>query len=448
MVSSFRTGISIRLAAFSGSILVVAWMLDHTHFYLTTFLCIAAAIAQAVFMVRFVTKSHLEVARFLEAIAVDDVSQNFSGIEGREAHPELGFAISRALARLRLGRSEREARMQYLQTLVDHAPVALLSTDDRGKVQLLNIAARRLFGRQLTEIKDFLRNGTDFAAGMQSLSPGRSAILRMMRGSGSVLLKVAATGVIARGVRHNLVSLQNIGHEMTAQEMAAWQTVIRVMTHEVTNSLTPVSSLANTAHDLVRDVLADLPPGDPHVANLADAREALETMADRSQGLLHFVENHRRLTRRLETQLELTSMRRVFARLQRLLGQDLAGRGIQMTISVDPETLDITVDPSLLDQALINLVRNAIEALRETQNGFIVLSAFRDADGHVTIAVTDNGPGIPSDQQEKVFVPFYTTKRLGSGIGLTIVRQIATAHGATVEVAQAARGGAIVSLRF
>jgi two-component system nitrogen regulation sensor histidine kinase NtrY len=138
----------------------------------------------------------------------------------------------------------------------------------------------------------------------------------------------------------------------------------------------------------------------------------------------------------------------VFARIQRLLATEIAARDIQMTTSVEPGTLEVAADPDLLDQALINLVRNAIEALRDVAAGRIALSARRGADGRVIIAVADNGPGIATDQREKIFVPFFTTKRQGSGVGLTLVRQIATAHGATVDFAPTPGGGATLSLRF
>jgi signal transduction histidine kinase len=235
---------------------------------------------------------------------------------------------------------------------------------------------------------------------------------------------------------------------MSAQEMAAWQTVIRVMAHEVMNSLTPVSSLAATAHDLVRDVIGQMPPEDPRTATLNDASEALETVARRSEGLLHFVQNHRRLTKRLITQIEVTPLQRVFARLQRLLANDLAARDIELTTMVEPETLEIGADVELLDQALINLLQNSIEAVRDAPAARIVLSASRDADGKVTIAIADNGPGISPEQLHKIFVPFFTTKRLGSGVGLTLVRQIATAHSATVDISETPGGGATVRLRF
>jgi nitrogen fixation/metabolism regulation signal transduction histidine kinase len=446
--SRFQAGIALRTAALALTIAAAVCLIAQTRWYVTIALCLATALAQIAGLARFATLSSREVARFLEAISFDDTSLSFSGLMGDSAHSELGTAMTGVLAKLRSVRSEREEQSRYLQTLVAHVPVALVSADELGRVQLLNMAARRLFGTALTETGQFVRHGEAFAVGMESIRAGSTAILRMERPSGALLLKVAVTEVALGGIRHRLLSLQNIESEMSAQEMAAWQTVIRVMAHEVMNSLTPVSSLAATAQDLVSGVIQQLPADDPRTDSLKDASEALETLARRSQGLLHFVQNHRRLTKHLVTQIEVAPIQRIFARLRRLLTNDLAARDIQLTTSVTPETLEIAADIELLDQALINLVRNAIEALRDTAEGRIVLCAQRDPDGRIAIAVADNGPGIAPDQREKIFVPFFTTKRQGSGVGLTLVRQIATAHDATVDVSDTTGGGATVSLRF
>ena len=446
--SRFRAGVTLRTAALALTIVAATCLIAQTRWYVTITLVLAIALAQIVALVRFATQSSREVARFLDAISFDDTSQSFSGLLADSAHSELGLAMTRVLTQLRLVRSEREEQARYFQTLIAHVPVALISTDERGGVKLLNMAARRLFGTALTETTQFVRHSETFAVGMESIRTGTAAILRMERPTGTLQLKVAVTELTLGGIRYRLISLQNIESEMSAQEMVAWQTVIRVMAHEVMNSLTPVSSLAATAHDLVAGVIKQLPADDPRAAALTDAAEALETVTRRSQGLLHFVQNHRRLTKHLVTQIEIAPVQRIFARLQRLLASDLAARDVHLTTSVEPETLEIAADIELLDQALINLVRNSIEALRDAPTGLISLSAHRDPDGRVAIVVADNGPGIVPDQREKIFVPFFTTKRQGSGVGLTLVRQIATAHGATVDVSSTPGGGATVSLRF
>jgi two-component system nitrogen regulation sensor histidine kinase NtrY len=446
--SRFRAGIALRTAALFLTLLAVAEMVARTQWYVTIALCAAAAVFEVALLIRFATQSSREMARFLDAISFDDTSQSFSGLSADSAHRELGNAMTRVLDLLRTGRAEREAQARYLQTLIAHVPVALIGVDDSGRVQLLNIAARRLFKTALTHTSQFAQYGQPFAVGIDFLRPGASALLKMERTSGALQLKAAATDVTLDGLRRRLISLLNIENEMSAQEMAAWQTVVRVMAHEVMNSLTPVSSLAATARDLVRDVLDQMPVDDVRTAALTDARDALETVARRSEGLLHFVQNHRRLTKPLVTQMQAAPVQRVFARIQRLLATDLAANDIQMTTSVQPQSLDVIADADLLDQALINLVRNSIEALSDVTAGRIELSARPHADGGLVIAVADNGPGIATDQRDRIFVPFFTTKRQGSGVGLTLVRQIATAHGATVDISQTPGGGATVSLRF
>ena len=446
--SRFRAGVALRTVLLFLTLVVVAEMLARTQWYITIALCIIAALFQVALLIRFAAQSSREVARFLEAVSFDDTTQSFSGLMGDSVHRELGTAMAHVLDSLRNCRTEREVQARYLQTLIAHVPVALISVDESGRVQLLNMAARRLCETALSHKTQFARYGESFAVGLDSLRPGGSAILKMERNSGALQLKVAATDAALGNVHRRLISLQNIESEMSAQELAAWQTVVRVMAHEVMNSLTPVSSLAATARDLVRDVLSQMPADDSRTTTLTDARDALETVARRSEGLLHFVQNHRRLTKPLVTQMQVAPVERVFARVRRLLATELDANDIRITTNVEPPTLELVADADLLDQALINLVRNAIEALGDVAAGRIELSGRRHADGRVAIAVADNGPGIANDQRDRIFVPFFTTKRQGSGVGLTLVRQIATAHGATVDVAQTPGGGATVSLRF
>jgi len=446
--SRFQTGILIRLAGLALTLTALAWIMLNTGWYVTMALFIAAVAGQVMALMHFATRSGREVARFLDAVAFDDNTVAFSALSQDGALAELGAAMTRVLDQLRTGRAQREEQAQYLQSVIAHIPVALMSVDENGSVQLMNLAARRLFETGCTHASQLAQFSEAFATTLGSLKPGEGTIVRMERDHGALQLKAAATGLVLGGVRQRLISLQNIETELTAHELAAWQTVIRVMAHEVMNSLTPISSLAATAGDIVTDVMTELPFGDPQRIKLADAQEALETMARRSEGLLHFVQNHRRITKRMIVQIDVVPVRRIFARLQRLLAAEFAARNIELTTQVIPETLEVSADIELLDQALINLLRNAMEALRDGQPGKIALSASLEAGGHVMIAVADNGPGIAPDQREKIFVPFYTTKRQGSGVGLTLVRQIATVHGASVNITQTPGGGATISLRF
>lgn len=449
MVSDrYYIGIALRIALLLSTIILLAWMVSRTHWYVTMALVTVAVAAETFFLMQFATRWSREVTRFLDAVSFEDTTARFSGLMGERVFRELGLAMGRVMERLSRGRAEREEQAQYLQALINHVPVALLAVEESGAVQLLNFAARRLFEGPCTGTANFAHYGDGFAAGIENLKPGDGVILRMERKAGALQLKAAATDLTLGGKRRRLISLQNIENELSAHELVAWQTVIRVMAHEVMNSLTPVTSLAATAEGLVAQVAKNLPEDDANRPALADAEEALETLARRSEGLLHFVQNHRRITKRMVAKVERVRIDRVFARLGRLLAADLAARAIQLSIAVEPTTLELEADVELLDQALINLVRNAIEALRDVPDGKITLSAARDTDGRIVLAVADNGPGIAPDQREKVFVPFFTTKRQGSGVGLTLARQIATLHGGGVAITETGGGGATVSLRF
>lgn len=449
MVSDrFQAGMTIRVGLLLATALLLAVVATRTDWYVSMGLLILAVAGETALLTQFATRWSREVTRFLDAIAFDDASASFAGVQGDTVFGEMGSAMSRVMEKLRKGRAEREEQAQYLKTLINHVPVALIAIEQGGKVTLLNFAARRLFDGVCARTADFPRHGEAFAAGLENLRPGDGQILRMERNTGALQLKAVATDLTLGGRSRRLISLQNIENELTAHELAAWQTVIRVMAHEVMNSLTPVTSLAATAQGLVKQAALDLQDGGDRKALLGDAAEALETIARRSEGLLHFVQNHRRLTKRMVAKFEQLKIERVFARLKRLLAADLDARGVVLSTSVEPGTLEIEADPELLDQALINLMRNAIEALRDTPDGKIVLAAARDLDGRTVINVIDNGPGIPMEQRERVFVPFFTTKRQGSGVGLTLARQIMTVHGGAVILSETAGGGTTVTMRF
>jgi nitrogen fixation/metabolism regulation signal transduction histidine kinase len=448
--NGFTGAIVLRVLALAATATALAFLAAFTHWYATMAICAAAALAQTILLAQHAGRAGREVGRFLDAIAYDDTTASFAGLARTPGFSELGTAMTRVIEQLRRGRAEREEQAQYQQSLIAHVPIALLAIDDDGGVRLLNLAARRLFGAACPHVADFARYGAAFAAGLEALQPGEGSIVPMQRPGGALQLKAGATDVVLKGARRRLVSLQNIETELSAKEMMAWQTVIRVMAHEVMNSLTPITSLAATARDNVGGALEHIAADDTAgaCAELADAAEALDTLSRRSEGLLHFVQNHRRLTKRLAAQAEIVPVRRVYARIQRLLADELKARDIEIAVTVEPETLEVTADAALLDQALINLLRNAIEALRDTPHARIVLAAAGEYGGRAVLSVADNGPGIAMDQREKVFVPFYTTKRQGSGIGLTLVRQIAAVHGATVAIAETPGGGTTARIVF
>ncbi|MGC8535184.1 MAG: sensor histidine kinase [Rhizomicrobium sp.] len=449
MVSErLSAGLMLRSLLLLLSLSLLAYALINTNWYVVEALLLALIMAQFGEITHSLTRTNREIARFLDAIAYDDTTQSFTGISRLPPYRELGTAMGRVMERLRKGRSEHEEMSRYLAAMLAHVPVALIAREADGRYLPLNTAARQMFELPGNTTLDLARYGAEFRTGLEQLKVGGRQLLQLKRGPSTIVVKTVATSFWSRGEHRTLISLQNIGDELSAQQLDAWHRLIRTIAHEVMNSLTPISSLSQTARELVIVAQSQRQMDGEPARELDDAIEALDAVARRSEGLLHFVQNHRRLTQRMIARPEDTLLVRVFARIERLLGPEMTARGIRFEYDCRPQTLRLRVDPELLDQALINLLRNAMEALAERLDAEIQLTAEALAGGDVAIRVRDNGPGIPAELHEQIFVPFFTTKQQGTGVGLTLVQQIASLHGGSVTLSESPGGGAAFTLHL
>jgi two-component system, NtrC family, nitrogen regulation sensor histidine kinase NtrY len=386
---------------------------------------------------RHITRTNREIARFVEAVTLGDLQVHFDRGAGGGFGP-LARAFDGAIARLRAERDDTAQELRYCQTLLDDVPVALLVVGEGGRVDLANKAARRLFRRHAgARPDDYATYGAGFAARLEPDAPDGTDVLVL--NLGRVTRAVIRSATLTRlGRRTRAITVEPVQDALNAVEMATQTDIVRVLTHEILNSLTPVRSLAATALDL----LGEAGGTDPR---LADARTAVGTLARRAEGLERFIGSYRAVAR------ELTPHRRAFmaapfvAELAQLFAADWPGVALASTIV--PAELAIDADPDLLAQALINLLRNAGEAARAGgADPAVALSVGRRADGGVEFGVADNGPGVPAELRGDIFLPFFTTRPHGTGVGLNLVRRIAAAHGGSVEVETAPSGGALFRL--
>jgi two-component system nitrogen regulation sensor histidine kinase NtrY len=241
--------------------------------------------------------------------------------------------------------------------------------------------------------------------------------------------------------------MQNIQHELEEKEMISWQNLIRVLTHEIMNSITPIASLASTAQGLLKDNKeCEVPESMNEIID--DVRNAVNTIEKRSNGLLTFIENYRKLTRLSKPAFKVVQIKDLFDRVEYLLQDQFKQSAIKFKKRVDPASLAITADPALIEQVLINLCKNAMEAVNGVISPRIKLKAGTDGRGNPVIKVSDNGKGITEEVIEKIFIPFFTTKPQGSGIGLSLSRQIIRQHKATIGVTSTPNEKTVFKLRF
>lgn len=392
------------------------------------------AVAAVVGLWNHVRRTNFELARFVEAVRFGDYSQRFATTRD-SGFDVLGAALDRSLKTLHDRQLATAGEARFLAAAVDDAPIALFTIADDGTVTLLSKAARRLFQRNPpTRLADFERYGAELAATL-ALPPGTRRVTRMVQ-DGVAQPVLASTARIERlNGGMTIGSLMTVQREFGQVELAAQADLVRVLTHEIMNSLTPVTSLARSGAELVARAAA-------HDPSLADAREAVETTAARAEGILHFVESYRDFAASPEVKARQFAARPWAEEIVQLAAADPRAGGIAVSVRVEPDGASIDGDPNLLAQVALNLIRNA--ALAGAARAEFRIAATRG--DHVTIELADDGPGIPPDRREDVFLPFYTTRRDGSGVGLSFARQVALAHGGTIAAGESDLGGASIRL--
>lgn len=391
----------------------------------------AIVLLQVVVLVRFV-ESHVDtLEEFFRAINYEDFTQHFVM---HDIDVELKGAFNKVIERFQDARADRDVQANYLEAVVRHIPVPLLAVRSDGSLRLVNNPARRLTGlanlHHLDELADL---AGDLPAQMRALEPGQQRLLPARIRDVPVELRVAASEIRIGGATERLYSLENLSGELTARESSAWRNLIRVLTHEIMNTLTPISSLAQTSAGLL---------GRPESAD--DVREAIETIVRRSDGLMQFVSRYRELLKVPKAAPVDLSVNKAIYDVLTLMAEKLAV--VDVAVDVRPATLSLRADPSLLDQVLVNVVKNAVEAAGEVAAPALRITASLEY-GRTILRIADNGAGIPDDAVDQLFIPFFTTKRDGSGIGLSLSRQIMTAHGGDIAIGRR-NGWTIVSLVF
>jgi nitrogen fixation/metabolism regulation signal transduction histidine kinase len=378
-------------------------------------------------LVRSTTAADRALAQFIDGVAAEGNERPIPHRGLRRATD----AIQRTLAKLAAARADRQRRIDHLEALTDNVAAALLVLDGEGRIVTANRAARQGLGATAGPLAAVAAFGPMTAVRLRGLAPGAREIVRLADGRAML---ASAAAFEAEGARLTLVSLQSVSGELDIVELKAWQDLVRVLAHEMMNSMTPICSLSESLGARLRA------GADP-----AAIAEDVEVIARRSAGLMHFVERYRRLTDLPEPERTKVRAADLAGNLDRLMGPMMAEAGVDYASAVAPKSLALDADPELLEQALINLLKNALEAVRG-RDGAAVRLGVRLEEGVAALIVEDNGPGLPSGDPDAVFVPFFTTKEGGSGVGLTLARQIALAHGGRLEHSPRPGGGAAFRL--
>ena len=430
----FEFGLAWRTVLLVAAIWLLAEALKTPDLRAARLVAVLIALAALASMWEFIRRTNFQVSRFIESVRFEDYAQRFSDPSGG-GFDVLGDTLDAALKTLQQRHLVASGEARFLSAIVDDSPSALLAVDEEGKLQMLNKSARQLLGRHhVARVGDLGALGPELAAAAQ-LPPGTRKVTRLMI-DGVPHRAIFASAHVARlegGV--TVMSILPVQSELGALEVAAQADLVRVLTHEIMNSLTPVTSLARSAAEMVAAAEA-------RGVDLGEARAAAETVARRAEGISRFVESYREFAQAPEVHRHSFPAKPWAEEILRLASASAGDRQVDTRLEVTPDTLKISADPELLAQALINLLRNAIRATGEADNPLVRFAVSRQGRGQVRIEVRDNGPGIPEDRRDDIFLPFYTTHKGGSGVGLSFARQVALAHGGSISAGDAPEGGA------
>lgn len=372
----------------------------------------------------YATNVNKKLTRFLESVRYSDFTVKFRADNKLgSTFEELNHQYNEVLEAFRQARAEKEANLQYLNTIVQHIGTGLLVFDSSGKIDLINSAALKMLGtyrlRQISELNDSHPELYEFVV----LELNKENYL--YRTPSDQPLAVHTTRIQMRGKLLKIVVLQNIRSELQQQEVESWQNLTRVLRHEIMNSLTPILSLIGTMKDIVE---LDLEPVSPDSEPIKDLKEAIQTLQRRGTGIIQFVNSYRDYTTLPPPQKQKTKIDDVLHQVIPLVQEIIENTSIKLNLSLKASNLLIYVDNTQIEQVLINIIKNAKEALVETENPEISLKLKTDQN-KIHILISDNGPGVEPEALEKIFIPFYTTKKTGSGIGLSLSRQIMQQNG-------------------
>ena len=447
---NFRINLIVRVLLLAGTIFLFFYSFS-TNYFITPIIIGVIIIFQISSIIRYLDKTNRELTSFLESIRFSEFTRSFQ-IEGMgTSFDELNKAFNEVIEDFQKVRSEKEEHFHYLQTIVQNIDVSLIAYQKDGNIELINKAAKKLFQiASLKNIKGLSSLSDELVNTLTTIKPGENKLVKVQDRDDILQLAIYATNIKIKDNIITLTTIKDIQNVLEEQETEAWQKLIRVLTHEIMNSITPIASLSSTLENLIKEYNHGDNTNDLNMDTdaLNEIQEALKTINKRSTGLLHFVNTYRNLTRIPKPNFRICTLTELFKNIQLLMEEEITQNNIRFITSVEPDNINFTADEQLIEQVLINLIKNSIHALSGRENSEIKLLGFLNKRGRVTIQVTDNGRGILKDVLDKIFIPFFTTKPSGSGIGLSLSRQILRLHNGTITAQSEPDNETVFTLTF
>lgn len=432
MIKNFEWRLFLRVllifVTLSGAsfLLVKGWLI---------YLVLAAPIIiyQAVEFYKFHKKAYEELNQFVESVHYRDFSRNFDVKHAPADLQPLRKGFNEINSTFKIISKEKETQYQYLQKILELVDTGILSYKiTTGEIVWMNESLKRMLQLPyLKAISSLARRDEELHKNIIELKPGETKIATAHLEKSSFKILLSATAFQTDGEKYKLIAFQNVDEALDETESKAWQKLLSVMTHEIMNSIAPISSLADT---LKSRLLQSIPSLNNDTGSVDDLELGIDTIKRRSEGLLKFAETYRNLNKITKPTLKKIYVRDLFESINQLMQPTLDQKNIDLQIILKDTGIMLEADTNLIEQVLINLVVNSIEAVKDKADAKIVLSAYIDQNNKTMISVADNGSGMSAEVIDKIFIPFFSTKKNGSGIGLSLSKQIMMLHKGTIQI--------------
>ena len=441
ILKTFRTRVFIQLGVIILTLMGITYIVLNKEKLFVLFVLLPLLVALLWRLFYMVNKTNRELSQFLLSIRYDDFEQEFALEKSGESQRELHSAFNQITDKFRDLRTEKEVQNQLMQTILSNVDTGIFCTDKDGRGMMTNTALKQLLHRSyIPTFEAFEAFAPNLYEALKTLKSGERKIIKESIQNEILQIAVQVYVLKIKEQEINVYTFYNIHNELSDQEVKSWQKLIRILAHEIMNSIAPIASLSSSALQLIPDHQNLIQEDSEQV------KEALQIIHKRSEGLMSFTETYRKLTRIPPPKLKTIHLNTFFKEIHKLFEQNLKQKGIRWKLKFLFHEIKLMADPVLLEQVFINIIKNAIEAVEGISDPEVSILVDKTPQGKVVIQIIDNGHGIPEEVADQIFIPFFTTKKNGSGIGMSLSQQIIRLHGGSINLQSKEGVGTMVSV--
>jgi nitrogen fixation/metabolism regulation signal transduction histidine kinase len=423
-------------------------MASGTSFRITV-ICLLTVTILTVSLVSYFNSTNKRIRYFFDSVRNDDSGLSFPVDEKNKTIREINRSMNKVNEQIRKLKIENSQQEKYFQKILELVATGIITYDNKGVIHHANSSAKRLLSMDvLTHLQQIGRIDERLLLTIKGLKPFEKQLVAVNAGQGEIQLLLKSSSFGSSLNELTILSVQDIKQELDEKEVDAWMKLIRVLMHEIMNSITPITTLSETLSGIYQSEGRQIEPGKLTEKKITTTLQGLNVIKDQGKGLLKFVESYRKLTRIPRPEMKSFKVSSLFSRVKILTDSLEKGSNINISFSLSETDFEFFADENLISLVMINLIKNAIEANKNNADCNITVTAKNGIDNCTEISVSDNGPGINKEEMEEIFIPFFTTKENGSGIGLSISKQIMGAHGGSLKVYSVPGKETVFCMRF